>query len=91
MQAYIHPFKSTLNDTLNLMFMGLFITLTVVVLYLYSNTSGPEQYIVVNILGGMGFLLFSFIMILHTHDTLKYFTLYSKFIETLNLSFIQKN
>ena len=37
MQAYIHPFKSTLNDTLDLIFMGLFIVLSIVVLYLYIS------------------------------------------------------
>ena len=87
MQAYIHPFKSTINNTLDLMFMGLFITLSVVVLYLYPNTSDTKQSIAVNILGSLAFLLFCFIMIFHIHDTVKHFKFYSKFIETLKIKF----
>ena len=87
MQACIHPFKSTLNNTLDLMFMGLFITLAIVVLYLYPNTSGNEQYIAVNILGGVAFLLFCFIIIFHLHDALMHFTCYLKLTEALKTKF----
>jgi len=87
MQAYIHPFKSTINNTLDLMFMGLFITLSVVVLYSYPNISDTKQSIAINILGGLAFLLFCFIMIFHIHDTVKHFKFYSKFIETLKIKF----
>ena len=82
-QACISPFKSTIINTLDLMFMGLFIALSIVVLYLYPNTSGNEQYVAINVLGGMAFLLFCFIIIFHLHDALKYFTFYSHFTETL--------
>ena len=89
-QAYIHPFKSTLNNTLDLMFMGIFIALSIVVLYLYPNTPGHGEYITVNILGGIAFLLFCFIILFHLHDALMHFTKYSIFIEALQIKFNMK-
>ena len=84
-QAYIYPFKNRINNILDLLFMGIFITLAIVILYLYPNT-GHEEYIAVNILGGTIFLLFLFIMIFHLHNVW-----YSKFTEALNIKFNMKN
>jgi len=55
-QTFIYPFKNTKNNTLDLMFMGIFIALSILILHLYPNTSGYEENIVVNILGSMAFL-----------------------------------
>ena len=94
-QAYIHPFKNTINDTLDLIFMGIFITLSIVTLYLYPNTLGNEENISVNILGGAAFLLFCLIIIFHLHEALMHFTWYSKYTESLktkfNLKKVKKN
>ena len=91
-QAYIHPFKNTINNTLDLMFMGIFITLAIVILYLYPNTSGHKECIAVNILGGMAFLLFCIIIIIfHLHDAVIHLTWYSKFMEGLKIKFNTRN
>ena len=90
-QAYIHPFKNRINNTLDLMFMGIFITLAIVVLYLYPNTSGHKDCIAVNILGGMAFLLFCIIIIFHLHDAVMHLTWYSKFMEGLKIKFNTRN
>ena len=91
MQACIHPFKSTINNTLDLMFMGVFIALSIVVLYLDPSTSGNKIHIAVNALGGVAFLLFCFIIIFHLHDALMYFSCYLKFTEALKTKFNVKN
>ena len=91
MQACIHPFKSTINNTLDLMFMGVFIALSIVVLYLDPSTSGNKIHIAVNALGGVAFLLFCFIIIFHLHDALMYFSCYLKFTEAVKTKFNVKN
>ena len=90
-QAYIHPFKNRINNTLDLMFMGIFITLAIVILYLYPNTSGHKECIAVNILGGMAFFLFCIIIIFHLHDAVMHLTWYSKFMEGLKIKFNTRN
>ena len=87
MQAYIHPFKSTINNILDLMFMIIFIALSTVILYLYPDPPGHKNFIAVNIFGGMAFLLFCFIIIIHLHDALMHFSQYSKFTKTLYTNF----
>ena len=56
MQAYIHPFKNTINNMLDLMFMVVFIALSIVVLYLYTDTLGHKKFIAISIFGGIAFL-----------------------------------
>ena len=93
-QAYLHPFKNKINNILDLMFMGIFITLAIVILYLYPNTTGNEENIAINLLGSVAFLLFIFIIIFHLHDVLMDFTWYSKLTEPLKTKFnknMQKN
>ena len=95
-QAYIHPFKNKINNILDLMFMGIFITLAIVILYLYPNASHHmhKENIAVNILGSVAFILFCFIIIFHLHDALMHFTWYSKLTEPLKTKFnknMQKN
>ena len=81
-QAYIQPFKNRVNNILDLLFMGIFITLAIVILYLYPNASGIEENIAVNVLGGAAFLLLCLIILIHLHNTLLHFMWYSKFTET---------
>ena len=90
-QAYVHPFKNTINNTIDLMFMGIFIILATVTLYLYPSTSGHEEYVAVNILGGVAFLLFCVIIIFHLSDAVMHLTWYSKFIECFKIQFNMKN
>ena len=87
-QAYIHPFKNTINNTLDLMFMGIFIILAIVILYLYPS---HQECVAVNILGGVAFLLFCVIVIFHLYDTVTHHTWYSKLIDGLKIKFNMKN
>ena len=86
-QAYIHPFKNKINNILDLIFMGIFITLAIVILYLYPSTSHHKANIAVNILGSVAYLLFCFIILFHLHDALTHLTWYSKFTEPLKTKF----
>ena len=89
-QAYIHPFKKSINNTLDLMFMGIFIILGIVSLYLHPDTSDNKEYITVNILGGVAFLLFCVIILFHLHDALMHLTWYSNFAKVLMIKFNMK-
>ena len=75
---------------LDLMFMVVFIALSIVVLYLYPDTLGHKKFIAISIFGGIAFLLFCFIIAIHLHDALMHFTQYSKFTETLQAKFHMK-
>ena len=86
-QAYIHPFKNTINNILDLMFMEIFITLSVVVFYLYPSIPGHKEFIAANILGGMAFLLFCLIVLFHVYDALMHFTYCSRLSETIKNKF----
>ena len=90
MQAYIHPFKNTINNMLDLMFMVVFFALSTIVLYLHPDTPGHKKFIAISIFGGIAFLLFCFIIICHLHDALMHFSQYSKFTETLQAKFHMK-
>ena len=90
-QAYIHPFKNTINNILDLMFMVIFIALSSVILYLYPSTSGKEENITVNIFGSMAFVLFCFITIFYLHNAIMQFVWYLKFIDALKAKFNIKN
>ena len=86
-QAYIRPFKKSITNTLDLMFMGIFIILGIVILYLHPDTSNKkdDMYITVNILGGAAFLLFCVIIFIHLHDALMHLTWYSSFTKALRI------
>ena len=71
--------------------MGNFAALAIVILYLYPDTSSHKGYIFVNIFGGVAFLFFCFIMIIHLQSAVKHFTWYSKFIKALKIKFDMKN
>ena len=77
-QAYIHPFKNTLINLLDLLFMGLFILLSMITLYLYPSTSGYDEVnTAVNIVY-IAFLLFCLIVGYHIHAALKSFAWYGR-------------
>ena len=89
-QSYIHPFKNTIHNILDLTFMGFFIILSIIVLYLYPNTPGHEEFIAVNIIGSFAFLLFCLIITFHVNDALMHFTWYSRINETLKTKLNKK-
>ena len=91
-QAYIHPFKNKINNILDLMFMGIFITLAIVSLHLYPpDTSHLKETIAVETLGSVAFFLFCFIIFFHLNDALNSFTWYSIFTKSFKAKFNIKN
>ena len=72
-QAYIHPFKTTVVKILDLLFMSIFIMLSVITLYLYPTTSGYERVnIVVNVLGYVAFLIVCLVVGFHINNAVKH-------------------
>ena len=89
-QAYIRPFKKSINNSLDLMFMGIFIILGIVILYLHPDTLRNKDHIAVKILGGVAFFLFCVIILFHLHDVLMHLTWYSNFTKALRIKFNMK-
>ncbi|XP_065914017.1 uncharacterized protein [Dysidea avara] len=67
-QASIHPFKDKLINALDIMFMGIFLLLATVTLYLYPTTDSFDKVnIVVKVLGYLSFVLFCTIAAYHVY------------------------
>ena len=87
-QAYIHPFKNTLINVLDLMFTGIFTLLSVITLYLYPTTSGYDEVnIGVNILGFVAFFLFCLVIVFHIHNVVKHTKWYNRVVSALEMKF----
>ena len=72
-QAYIHPFKNTLVNILDLTFTGIFILLSVITLYLYPSTSGYDKVnIAVYVLVLVAFFFFLVVIAVHVHNAVKH-------------------
>ncbi|XP_065893656.1 uncharacterized protein [Dysidea avara] len=83
-QAYIRPFKNTIINILDLIFMGIFILLSVITLYIYPSSSGyAEVNIAVNVLGSVAFVLFCFVLVFHVYNIIKKTARYLHTIKTL--------
>ncbi|XP_065915609.1 uncharacterized protein [Dysidea avara] len=89
LQAYMLPFKSVIVNVLDLMFMGIFLILSTVTLYLFPSHSGYDEVnIAVNILGYFAFLLFCFVIFYHAYDhILKHLPI----VEQLHHKILDKN
>ncbi|XP_065893230.1 uncharacterized protein [Dysidea avara] len=73
LQAYVHPFKDKLVDAIDLIFMGIFLLLAAVTLYLYPSENGFEEVnIAVTVLGYVGFILFLVVIVYHVYDATKH-------------------
>ena len=70
LQAYIHPFKNTLVSILDLIFMELFVALSLISLYLYPKYDSVN--IAVNVFGYTAFLVFCLVLVYHIHNIFKY-------------------
>jgi len=69
MQSYIQPYKTTLNNTVKLIFIGIFFVIATVTLYLYPSTNGYEDVnIVVKVLGYSSFFMFCLVVVYHAHS-----------------------
>ena len=80
-QAYIHPFKNTMVKILDLLFMSIFIMLSVITLYLYPTTSGYERVnIVVNVLGYVTFFIICLVVGFHINNAVKHTRWYKHII-----------
>ena len=82
-QAYIQPFKNTIINLLDLLFMGLFILLSMITLYLYPSTSGYNEVNVAVNIAYAAFFLFCLIMGYHVHTSLKTLAWYGKATEAM--------
>ncbi|XP_065915059.1 uncharacterized protein [Dysidea avara] len=83
-QAYIHPFKNTLINVLDLTFTGIFILLSVITLYLYPSTSGYDEVnIAVNVLGFVAFFFFLVVIVFHIHNAVKHTKWYNRVVSVL--------
>ena len=82
-QAYIQPFKNMIINLLDLLFMGLFILLSMITLYLYPSTSGYDEVNSAVNISYLAFLLFCLVVCYHIHTALKQFTWYGKATKTL--------
>ena len=70
MQSYIRPFKNTLVNMLDLIFMEIFVMLSVAGLYVYPNYEYVN--IAVKVFGYLAFLIFCLVILYHIHYVLKY-------------------
>ena len=65
-QSYIRPFRNKFANLLDLTFMGVFLLLSAVTLYLNPSTNGfTDVNIAVSVLGYFGFALFLLVILYH--------------------------
>jgi len=71
-QASLHPFKGRLTNILDIIFMGIFLLLATVTLYLYPSIDGYDEVnIVVKVLGYLSFVLFCVMVAYHVYHITK--------------------
>ncbi|XP_065914932.1 uncharacterized protein [Dysidea avara] len=67
-QGYIHPYKTTLNNITDLMFMGNFFMIATISLYFYPSVYGYEDVnIVVQVFGYLSFAIFFLVVLYHCY------------------------
>ena len=82
-QAYIQPFKNMIINLLDLLFMGIFILLSMITLYLYPSTSGYDEVNSAVNISYVAFFLFCLVVCYHIHTALKQFAWYGRATKTL--------
>jgi len=83
-QAYIDPFKQTLINILDLLFMTVFTILSAITLYLFPTTSGYEEVnVAVSVLGYVAFFFFCLVVFFHISKAVKDTKLYKHFVSQL--------
>jgi len=69
-QTYFHPFKGRLTNILDIAFMGIFLLIATITLYLYPSIDGYDEVnIVVKVLGYLSFVFFCIVVIYHVYHT----------------------
>jgi len=72
-QSYIRPFKNKIANLLDLTFMGIFLLLSVVILYIYPSSNGFRNVnIAVEVLGYVGFVFFVLVVMYHIFQISKH-------------------
>jgi len=72
-QSYIRPFKNKVSNLLDITFMGIFLLLSVVVLYIYPSTNGFDDVnIAVTVMGYVGFIFFLLVILCHVFHITKH-------------------
>ncbi|XP_065914794.1 uncharacterized protein [Dysidea avara] len=72
-QSYIRPFKNKIANLLDLTFMGIFLLLSVVVLYIYPSSNGFRNVnIAVEVLGYVSFVFFLLVVVYHIFQITKH-------------------
>jgi len=67
-QGYIHPYKTTLNNITDLIFMGIFFIIATISLYFYPSVYGYEKVnIVVEVFGYLSFAIFCLVVLYHCY------------------------
>ena len=82
-QAYIQPFKNVIINLLDLLFMGIFILLSMITLYLYPSTSGYDEVNSAVNISYAAFFLFCLVVCYHIHIAFKQFARYGRATKTL--------
>ena len=79
MQAYVNPFKQASINILDLLFMSIFIVLSVITVYLFPIYSGYERVnIAVNVLGYVAFFITCLVVVLHINNTVEHTKWYER-------------
>ena len=87
-QVYIFPFKSTLINILDLVFTGIFILLSMIIVYLSPSTSGYKKVnIAVNVLGSVAFFFACLVIVFHVHNVVKQTKWYNRAVPALEMKF----
>jgi len=72
-QSYIRPFKNKIVNLLDLTFMGIFLLLSVVTLYIYPSVNGFDDVnIAVTVLGYVSFVFFLLVVMYHIFQISKH-------------------
>ena len=67
-QGYIHPYKTTLNNITDLVFMGLFFIIATVSLFFYPSVNGYEKVTInVKVCGYVSFVVFCLVVLYHCY------------------------
>jgi len=69
-QTSFHPFKGRLTNILDIVFMGIFLHIATITLYLYPSEDGYDEVnIVVKVLGYLSFVFFCIVVAYHVYHT----------------------
>jgi len=84
-QASVFPFNKKLINIIDLIFTGIFLLLSSIVLYFHPNVNGYRKVdIAVNVFGYTSFVVFCMVILYHIYHTTKGFACCFKFFSAVN-------